>query len=128
MGSTGPEAVVTHSSPQTDNGSPISHTLLRLGVRVLRLMVTAGLYLLFFLFVALLALQFPHPEKIDQMEAVVLMHKVGDFLLAPIDRALGWEDAVAFYLLSMAFVCSVLLIVLDINLLGLRKRLERRRR
>ncbi len=116
------------SSPQADNGFPISHTVLRLGVRMLRLTVTAGLYILLFTFVILLALQFPHPKHIDQLEAVVLMQRVGDLLLAPLDRALGWKDAVAFYLISMAFVCSVLLIVLDVNLVGLRKRLERKQR
>jgi hypothetical protein len=61
---------------------------------------------------------------LDTWAPVVLLRKGAAFLLAPIDRFLGWRNAIMFYLLAFAFFFSILLIMFDSHLRWVRRRLE----
>lgn len=90
-----------------------------------RVFFCSVLWILLCLTLILLLLHFPHPPHVDEWLFFLLLHKGADVVLAPIDSFLQWENAVAFYLVAFGFLCSSVLIVLDSNLLWLRRRLER---
>lgn len=101
------------------------HAVALFSVSVLRVLAAVGLWAMIFGFLILFGLQFSHPAKWDTWQWVVLLHQLGDPVLALLDSLLDWPAAVPFYPFTLAALCSMAKIVVDANLRRFRRSLQK---
>lgn len=80
---------------------------------------------LFWAFLVLFALQFPHPRKWDGWWFVVELKRFMEPLLISIDDALEWPQATFYYPLALALLMQAGRMVLDLNLRPWQQKLQR---
>lgn len=108
--------------------SAVARFVLLLLVNSLRLVLGIGLLGLFFGFLILFALEFPHSSKWDSWGWIVLLRKWGHPILAQIDVWLQWPPAKPYYSFVLAILSAATQIILDSYLVRIHFRLRRRRR
>jgi hypothetical protein len=82
--------------------------------RVVRFVSSRALSLVGVVFLVYFGLQFfPHPAKWDQWSWIVRLNELPTPVLASIDSALEWPEAVPFYPLGLGFALMVASIVVD---------------
>lgn len=94
----------------------LGRSLALFSLTVLRVVAAVGLWAMIFGFLILFGLQFSHPAKWDTWQWVVLLHQLGDPVLALLDSLLDWPAAVPYYPFTLAALSSMAKIVVDANL------------
>jgi hypothetical protein len=96
--------------------------------RVVRFVSCRALSLVGIIFLVYFGLQFfPHPAKWDQWSWVVRLNELLTPILASIDSALEWPEAVPFYPLGLGFALMVASLVVDSKLTRLCSCLRKKR-
>lgn len=103
----------------------VGRSLSLFSLSTLRVVTAIGLWAMIFGFLILFGLQFSHPPKWDTWQWVVLLHQLGDPVLALLDSLLDWPAALPYYPFTLAALCSMAKIVVDANLRRFRRSLQK---
>lgn len=102
----------------------VEGSLTLFSIRAARWLMNVVLSLFYLGFLLLFALLLPHPLSWDTWRVVMFLHRWGDPVLELVDRWVGWPGATAYYLLVLAFVCSVAQLALDSKLQEMYRRFK----
>jgi len=103
----------------------VGQSLALFSLSTLRVLAAVGLWAMIVGFLILFGLQFSHPAKWDAWAWVVLLHQLGDPVLALVDSLLDWPAAVPYYPFTLAALCSMGKIIVDANLRRFRRLLQK---